>query len=309
MVKALPLVVYLDVGTDTECIGHQRLATKLKDRMSKLEPDSAEFQGLAVALDKVTACTALQLEKLKMMTVAEAQKHIDVLERNEVPFPSAHRVEYTARFAIEYALKEGPQSREQLAHMLWPWAPLEEADEGEQDMWLSSAPTFAACLPEDSSEESRKKFARAWYVGIFSDSFMKAFVEASQDDSKADSLLQIVDPLLALAAQHKGSVAWATIWQPVISSFRGISALCCHMPAESTMTKDVQYLVPTGRSTSMSRDLGKFGVVLFNLVKTKGFQRCKHRFRHCCRTFGLDEVVGDAFGFLNHGHASNYQLS
>jgi hypothetical protein len=253
------------------------LTTKLKDRQSKLEPESAEYQALNVTLDKVAACTALQLDKLRMMTVAEAQKHIDVLERNDMDLPGAHRVEYTARFAVEYALKEGAEPREQWARIVWPWCPTNEIQM--VDEWTSSAPTFAACVPEDTSEESRKRFARAWYVGIFSDSFMKTFVEASQDDSKADSLLQIVTPFLDLVEKHAGPLAWATVWQPVVSCLRAISALCCHTPsADSTVTKDVQYLFPTGKSSPMSRDLGKFGVVLFNLVKTKGFQSCKHRF-------------------------------
>jgi hypothetical protein len=250
------------------------LTTKLKDRQAKLEPDSAEYQALNVTLDKVAACTALQLDKLRMMTVAEAQSHIAVLERNDMELPGAHRVEYTARFAVEYALEEGAEPREQLARIVWPWCPTNEMVEE----WTSSAPTFAACVPEDTSEESRKKFARAWYVGIFNDSFMKTFVEASQDDSKADSLLQIVTPFLYLVEKHAGALAWATVWQPVVSCLRAISALCCHTPTDSTVTKDVQYLVPIGKSSPMSRDLGKFGVVLFNLVKTKGFQSFKLRF-------------------------------
>ncbi len=227
--------------------------------------DSPEYHLLNLVLEKADACKALQLDKLRVAAVSEIRRNVSLLEVNNVSMPRSHLLEITARFVAHME-----HSTTAWATALWPWP----ADVKSPEDWTSELFGFAFCVPEplgegeesDQEAKYKKTFLRLWQDTVFGEAWMRNFVAAARQGNDGQGLLKMATTILERLAEGSTYPEWASATPTIL---RGVVSLLSPVPGlHGSSIKDVQYLFPTSRTCQMTRDLGKYGTLMFNSLRT-----------------------------------------
>lgn len=103
---------------------------------------------------------------------------------------------------------------------------------------------------------------------VFNDTWMRAF-HAAEDGANSSQILLFSKVLLQVAEDRPCLEPWAAeVVKPAIAVSRAIVSLCCHVPCLYKATlKDVEYLMPESKASTIGTDLPKVGRILLNRCK------------------------------------------
>ena len=237
-----------------------RPPTKLRNRLKNLDANSADYKVLELSLKKADACCALQCDKVKLLSpldMAPLDQALHTLEINNMQIPVANPREVTAKHVI----RTTPNGNDvcSWAKYVWLWP-------GSEERWPSSNVVLSACGPRD--ENDFRDMSKTWYSAIVHDTFLTALTAAGESQD-AGTLLRYVDSFLTEAMAHPPPEEIINLVDPIAKTMRGVVALISPQPGlHGSSIRDVNYVCPEGKTSPLTRELPRYGLIIFNRVKS-----------------------------------------
>ena len=221
-------------------------------------------------IQKADACKTLQLPDMRTVAVPELSKAVKLLERNHVHLPTNQVIEITGRLVRARFEAISAEKMADWACSTWPFPSNAQAP------WVSEDASFASCwtyFNEDTDKEGNKLemvFKKVWYETVFSEVWVRAFLAAGKEEDSGENILSFATALLKEYENGDRDDQLPEWAHSAVSIMRAIVALVSPVPGlHGAKLRDVKYLIPDGKTSTMARDLGMVGAIMFNQARTQ----------------------------------------